>query len=137
LQQKKGYVKTTIAFSTLLLLTISSYTITESFSTSSNRGINWADMCRLADALISEPCRELVNSNNPYKLTSEGERVLNCIGGGALALATGHPELLSLGPSVGCGGGSSHFSSNSDSRYSSRSNDDPIGNLLSNLFGSR
>jgi hypothetical protein len=136
LQQKKEYTKTIIAFSILLLLTMSFYTMTESYSTSSNRGINWADMCRLADAIISEPCHELVNSNNPYELTSEGERVLKCIGGGALALATGHPELLSMGPAVGCGG-SSHAGSNYDSRYSSSSNDNLIGNLLSNIFGGR
>ena len=52
-------------------------------------------MCRLADVLISEPCNDLVNSNNPYQLTGEGEVVmLIVLGGGALALVTGHPNVI-------------------------------------------
>lgn len=70
-------------------------------------------------------------SNNPYQLTKEGERVLYCIGGGALAIATGHFELLSLGPSVGCGGIGS--SSNYEQRYESNSN--PLNDIISNFFG--
>ena len=89
-----------------IILILGAFSVTQVSGTSSNRGINWEDMCRLADVLISEPCNDLVNSNNPYRLTGEGERVLYCIGGGALALVTGHLELLAMGPSVGCGGGS-------------------------------
>ena len=114
-----------------VILILGAFSVTQVYSTSSNRGINWEDMCRLADVVISEPCNDLVDSNNPYQLTREGERVLNCIGGGALALATGHPELLSLGPSVGCGGGSSY---DYKSQGSSGDSDNPIGDLLNNFF---
>ena len=114
--------------SVLLLLITSPYIITESFPTSSNNRINWKEMCNLADAIISEPCNELVVSGNPYQLTKEGEKVLYCIGGGALAIVTGHLELLSLGPSVGCGG-----SRSSSSNYESNSN--PLNDILSNFLG--
>jgi hypothetical protein len=133
LEQKLIYSKIILLFSIFLLLIISSYTMTESFSTSSNKGINWKEICELADAIISEPCHELIMSNNPYQLTKEGERVLLCIGGGALSIITGHLELLSLGPAVGCG--SSGSSSNYEQRrYESNSNplNDIIKNLLSN-----
>jgi hypothetical protein len=114
----------------LLLLTIS-YTITESFSTSTNAGINWREICELADAIISEPCNELIVSSNPYQLTKEGEKVLYCIGGGALAIITGHLELLTMGPAVGCG--SSGSSSNYEQRYESNSN--PLNDMLNNFLG--
>jgi hypothetical protein len=55
----------------------------------------------LVDERISEPCETLTSPD--YTLTPEGERVLKCIGGGALATLIGRPDLLSLGPSVGCG----------------------------------
>src|SRR5688572_23286730 len=109
-----------------IMLIIGTINVIQVYGTSSNRGINWEDMCRLADAVISEPCNDLVNSNNPYQLTKEGERVIACIGGGALALATGNFALLNLAPAVGCGG-----SSHSDLA----SNTNPLDNLLSNLFG--
>jgi hypothetical protein len=114
-----------------IILILGAFSVTQVSGTSSNRGINWEDMCRLADVLISEQCNDLVNSNNPYQLTREGERVLNCIGGGALALATGHLELLALGPSVGCGGGSSY---DYEPRGSSGDSDTVFGDLLNKFF---
>ena len=56
-----------------IILILGVFSVTQVSGTSSNRGINWEDMCRLADVLISEPCNDLVNSNNPYRLTGEGE----------------------------------------------------------------
>ena len=39
-----------------LILVLGAFSVTQVAGTSSNRGINWEDMCRLADVLISEPC---------------------------------------------------------------------------------
>ncbi len=86
----------------------------------SNNGINWMKLCEMApDFLVSEPCNELVDDNN--ELTSEGERVLLCLGGGTLAIIMGHPELLMLRSQVGCGGSGS-------------SSGNGVINLLSSIF---
>jgi hypothetical protein len=120
-----------------IMLILGAFSVTQAYATSSNNGgINWKQMCNLADSIISEPCSTLVQSNNPYQLTREGDRVLHCIGGGALALVTGHPELLSLGQSVGCGGGITYDSDRnggSELRYESDANNNPLGSLLHGL----
>ncbi len=77
--------------------------------------------------MVTEPCSTLATPDGV--LTSEGHRVLGCIGGGALAVATGNFELLGLAPAVGCGGGSS-----SSSFASGSGNNDVIGNLIGGLF---
>jgi hypothetical protein len=60
----------------------------------------------LVDYVITEPCSTLTTSDG-YTLTSEGERVLRCLAGGAL-VGILDPVLLieirELGPAVGCGG---------------------------------
>ena len=61
--------------------------------------------------MITEPCYTLATPNGV--LTSEGQRVLGCIGGGALAVAIGNFQLLTLAPAVGCGGSSNSFASGS------------------------
>jgi hypothetical protein len=57
------------------------------------------------DAVIIEPCSTLVTPDG-YALTSEGERVLFCVVGGA-ALYLVDPAAgemaRQMGPSVGCG----------------------------------
>ena len=69
--------------------------------------INWGAICRnpIVDSFISEPCGTLTSPDG-FTLTSEGERVLRCIGGGAVVTLLA-PEVLasirSLGPAVGCG----------------------------------
>ena len=72
--------------------------------TNTQSRINWGEVCRnpLVDERILEPC-ETLTSPDGYTLTPEGQRVLKCIGGGILATLLGRPDLLSLGPSVGCG----------------------------------
>ncbi len=75
--------------------------------------------------MIIEPCSTLATPDGV--LTSEGQRVLGCIGGGALAVATGNFELLTLEPSVGCGGSSSSYASGNG-------NNDMIGNIIAGLF---
>ena len=118
-----------------IMLILGSFSVTQVYATSSNNGgINWKQMCNLADSIISEPCSTLVQSNNPYQLTREGDRVLHCIGGGALALVTGHPELLSLGPSVGCGGNTFDSNRNGESELRYESDANPLGSLLKGLM---
>jgi hypothetical protein len=75
-----------------------------SISTNTQSRINWGEVCRypVVDERIIEPC-ETLTSPDGYTLTPEGQRVLKCIGGGALTTLLGRPDLLSLGPSVGCG----------------------------------
>jgi hypothetical protein len=75
-----------------------------SISTNTQSRINWGEVCRnpLVDPLIGEAC-ETLTSPDGYALTLDGHRVLKCIGGGVLATLLGRPDLLSLGPSVGCG----------------------------------
>jgi hypothetical protein len=94
---------------------------------SAQSGVNWLQICKnpAVDAMITEPCSTLATPNGV--LTSEGHKVLGCIGGGALAVATGNLELLTLAPAVGCGGNSSSFASGSG-------NNDVIGNIIGGLF---
>jgi hypothetical protein len=104
------------------LLLFSIYTLVPSFSQSSNRGINWKEVCETADSVITEPCKDLVKKNNPYELTREGERVLGCfLGGGALLL---FPDLLYLAPL-----GKSMF------KYGGSNNNNDVGNMLSGFLG--
>jgi hypothetical protein len=70
-------------------------------------GIDWWSICNspIVDAVIGEPCSTLVTPDG-YGLTSEGERVLFCIVGGAAlyAIAPAAGEMARrLGPSGGCG----------------------------------
>jgi len=85
--------------------------------------------------LISQPCSELT-TNSGYTLTPEGERVLACLGGGAAAILAGAPQLLVLKNQVGCEDMStgSGFGSSSSNLASNRDND-PMGDLISGLFG--
>ncbi len=97
--------------------------------TSAQSGNNWLEICKnpAVDALVTEPCSTLATPDE--YLTSQGQRVLGCIGGGALAVATGNLELLSLAPVVGCGRSSSNsFASGSSG------NSDIIGNIIGGLF---
>lgn len=103
-----------------IILILGAFSITQGYGTSSNRGIDWMKVCQMApDVLVSEPCDELVTDYN--ELTSKGERVLACIGGGALAIITQQYQLLGLAPAVGCGGSGSSSGSG-------------LSNLLSNLL---
>lgn len=45
-----------------------------------------------------------MSKHDPYDqgLSSDGWRVAKCVAGGALALYSGHLELLNLGPVIGC-----------------------------------
>ena len=79
----------------------------DSRSTQTSRGgIYWLSICNnpIVDAMIIEPCSTLVTPDG-YGLTSEGERVLYCVvGGAALYLidpAAGEAA-RQLSPSVGC-----------------------------------
>ena len=99
-------MKKVIALS-IITMFLASITSIDSFvladRDSSDDVINWMKVCQMApDFLVSDPCNELVNDDN--ELTSKGQRVLTCIGGGTLATLLGMPELLSLAPAVGCGG---------------------------------
>lgn len=51
---------------------------------------------------IAESCGTLT-TNGDYSLTPEGERVLACLSGVALAIVEGQPELLALKNEVECG----------------------------------
>jgi hypothetical protein len=68
--------------------------------------INWLEICMnpLVDYVITEPCSTLTTPDG-YTLTSEGDRVLRCLAGGALVGLLA-PELLmqirQLGPAVNC-----------------------------------
>lgn len=97
--------------------------------------INWYELCTnpVVDILISEPCSTLT-TNGGYTLTPEGERVLACLGGGALALA--QPELMALKSLAPCGSNYSTGSSFSHSNeYSNNQRDDPLGNMINGLLG--
>jgi len=113
-----------IVFFVLLITIISVNTPTSAFAQS---GINWLEICNnpAVDAMVTEPCSTLATPNGV--LTSEGQRVLGCIGGGALAVATGNFQLLALAPAVGCGGSSSSISGGSG-------NNDIVGNIIGGLF---
>lgn len=70
--------------------------------------INWLGLCLnpLVDYVIIEDCYTLTTPDG-YTLTSEGQRVLRCLAGGALVGILA-PEILiqirQLGPAVNCGG---------------------------------
>jgi hypothetical protein len=85
--------------------------------------------------LISQPCGELTTDGG-YTLTPEGERVLACLGGGAATVLAGAPQLLALKNQVGFEDrtSGSGFGSHSSNLASNRDND-PIGDLISGLFG--
>jgi hypothetical protein len=77
-----------------------------------------------------------LKTNGGYTLTPEGERAPACLGGDAAAVLAGAPQLLALKNRIGCEDRSSgsglglHLSilvSNRDS--------DPVGDLISGLFG--
>jgi hypothetical protein len=67
-------------------------------------------------------------TTDPYNqgLSTDGWRVAKCVAGGALVTYAGHPELLSLGPTVGCGG-------NTNNNLGTSNNN--LGNLLGGLQG--
>ena len=96
-------------------------------SSSAQQSINWLEICNnpAVDAMVTEPCSTLATPSGT--LTSEGQRVLGCIGGGALAVATGNFQLLTLAPAVGCGGSSSSYSGGSG-------NNDIVGNIIGGLL---
>ncbi len=121
----------------VLLMTLS-YTLIEAQSSGSSN-VNWYKLCKnpIVDSLITEPCHTLT-TNGGYTLTPEGERVLACLGGGAVALAAPElaPPLAALKDVSNCGSGSSTSSSNFYSNsFSNNQNDDPITNVLNSLFG--
>lgn len=70
--------------------------------------INWLGLCLnpLVDYVIIEDCYTLTAPDG-YTLTSEGQRVLRCLAGGALVGILA-PEILvqirHFGPAVNCGG---------------------------------
>lgn len=79
---------------------------TSSFPSGQPSGINWLAICRIpiVDSVISEPC-ETLTSPDGYALTAEGERVLRCLGGGAVVFLLPseiQAWIRSLGPAVGC-----------------------------------
>ena len=83
--------------------------------------------------MITEPCHTLT-INGGYTLTSQGEKVLACSGGGAASLA--FPEILALKSVSGSGGDPSSNSSNSfSSAFSNNRKDDLITRMLNNPFG--
>ncbi|MGD1837277.1 MAG: cupredoxin domain-containing protein [Nitrososphaeraceae archaeon] len=88
-----------------------------------NNGINWKELCNMAQDIISESCRDLVKKNNPYELTKEGEHVLGCLLGGSALLL--NPELAPLAPL-----GNAALNCNNDNK-----NNDIVGNLLSEVLG--
>lgn len=107
-------------------------------------GINWGEICRnpIVDALIVESCSTLTTREG-YMLTAEGERVIRCIGGGAVLLIldpSGQTlaAAQALGPAVGCGSGgvptglpvSDVFAPVDDNT----ANDDLIGGILRTIF---
>lgn len=102
-----------------------------------NRGVNWYDLCKnpIVDIAIAEPCSELT-TNGGYTLTSEGERVLACLTGGAAAVLAGQPELLALKNKVGCETHthSSYSGPSASDNLANNRQSDPIGDLLGNLF---
>jgi hypothetical protein len=104
-------------------------------NTQNSPRINWYEICMnpVVDKAISEPCSTLT-TNGGYTLTPEGERVLACIGGGAVAILAGQSELLALKNQVGCGT-NSQDSSSSSFPSSSGSGNDPIGDLIGSLLG--
>lgn len=81
--------------------------ISPSISSQQNR-INWLGLCLnpLVDYVIIEDCYTLTTPDG-YTLTSEGQRVLRCLAGGALVGILA-PEILvqirHFGPAVNCGG---------------------------------
>ena len=108
--------------------TASSYNDDRKKSTSAsdynNNRINWKELCNMAQGIISESCRDLVKKNNPYELTSEGERVLGCLlGGGVLLL---NPELAQLVPLGNVA---------LDCKNDNNKNSNIVGNILSEILG--
>ena len=105
-----------------------------STTTAQKQGINWYKLCTnpIVDILITEPCSTLT-TNGGYTLTQEGNRVLSCLGGGALALT--QPELMALKSLAPCGSNYSTGSSYSHTNnFANNQQDDPIGNILNGLF---
>jgi hypothetical protein len=100
----------------------------KNFVPGTNNGFNWLNFCKISivDSFITEPCNTLTSPDG-YTLTTEGQKVLGCIGGGTLAVLTGHSELVDLKSLVGCGDNSNFFGS-------SNNNIDLIGNIMSDLF---
>jgi hypothetical protein len=101
--------------------------------------VNWYEIFKKAivDSLITEPCNTLT-TNGGYTLTPEGERVLACLGGGALALAAPElaPALKGLKTVSNCGTSSSSSSSNSFlNTYSNKHSEEPLTNILDSLLG--
>jgi hypothetical protein len=114
-----------IFIASLLMMFVS--TSNSVFATHTTSGANyWYNVCKIpfVDAVIIEDCRGLVSNHDPYKqgLSTEGWRVAKCIAGGALLIYGGHPELLNLGPAVGCPSAGSSPSANNN-----------LGNLLQGL----
>ena len=128
----KLFINTVSLLVLFISVTIGSFTIIPAHSQRSD--INWGEICRnpVVDMLISEPCSTLT-TNGGYQLTAEGERVIGCIaGGGALMLVDPTGTTLAAAKALG---GSNIKCGGSSQQYSNNNNDDPIGNILSGIFG--
>jgi hypothetical protein len=133
---KIGYPYSSVLY--IYLVAILGVLILSAFNLNVNAqrsSINWYELCTnpVVDILISEPCGTLTTDDG-YTLTPEGERVLACLGGGALALA--QPELMALKSLAPCGSNHStgDTSSNTDI-FSNNQKGDPLGSMLNSLFG--
>ena len=114
-----------VIISIILILGIFTMTITQ-VQGSSNSGIDWMKYCQMSpDFLVSEPCNELVDSNN--ELTSKGESVLLCLIGKPLGGMAG----ASIGDPTGLAGG---FVVDKLLDCPKSSDGGIVGNLLSSLL---
>jgi hypothetical protein len=133
------------ALAASIMTTLPSTLVAHEAEAQQTTGINWGEICRnpIVDAVIVEPCSTLTTSGG-YVLTDEGNRVIRCIGGGAVLLIldpSGQTLVAAqaLGPAVGCGGGGgvptglpvSDVFAPSDQQGQSN---DPLADILRTIF---
>src|SRR6185503_13609269 len=95
------HYRTIISLFVVFSITYAFNMVSPIYAQQPQQGVNWLEICRnpIIDAMITEPC-ETLTSPDGYTLTPQGEHALACIGGGALTLLIGQPELLALRDSV-------------------------------------
>lgn len=131
---QKKYIATTLmaALAVFAIVSASSLMSAVEATHTTEGAAFWLSACNAVQSMIAEPCGTLVSNHDPYGqgLSTDGWRVAKCVAGGALVVYAGHPELVNLGPVVGCASNTNTNTANTNTANTIAG----ISNLLQGLM---